>query len=251
MPSFEDEIANNFSNFKAKWQTELSTVQSALATSEAIYLKSYQRLTSLNAWRELLLENELPSEAHNFFCESQNDAVSSHVFAYLGSWRAALQFLRSCIENVFFCEYYKDHPIELRLWAHGRHQLGFNEMMNYFYKHPDIEGISNNLTGLQLIQREYSVLSRAVHSSATSFRMTVPNGKTNLWTSEVRRLQAWSTREYQTITGINLFLMSIHRDKLQGAKLPGLRKAIGPTIGSTALRKAIRNGIAVNLQVTI
>lgn len=250
MPNFEGEITGNFSSFSTKWQAELSTVQTTLATSEVIYLESYKRLTSLNAWRELLLRNIISSESYSFFCEAQNDAVSSHVFARLGSWRAALQCLRSCIENVFFCEYYKDHTIELRLWSQGRHRLGFNEMLNYFQKHPDVDSVDSSVSGLERIQNEYTVLSRAVHASAISFRMTVPDGQTNLWTSDISRLGAWNTRERQTLTGLNLLLIVLHRSALQGASLPGLRQAVALIIRSSTLRKSIRVNLGVNLNIT-
>lgn len=250
MPSFESEVVSNFSSFNTKWKAELSTVQTALDASEAIYLESYKRLTSLNAWRELLLSNIISSEAYGFFYEAQNDAISSHVFARLGSWRAALQCLRSCIENVFFCEYYKDHIVEQRLWSQSQHRLGFNEMLNYFQRHPDIANIESSISGLERIQHEYTVLSRAVHASSTNLRMTVPDGQTNLWTSDISRLGAWNTRERQTLTGLNLVLITLHHIALQGTRLPGLRQAIALIIRSSTLRKSIRVNFGVNLNIT-
>jgi len=250
MPSFEDEITSNFFHFSERWQAELTSVQGDLATSEAIYLASYKRLTSINAWRDLLLKNELSPESYGFFCEAQNDALSSHVFARLGSWRASLQSLRSCIENVLFSEYYRDHPIELRQWNQDRHRMGFSEMISYFRKHPDIVDIDAQLTGLDRIQTQYASLSRSVHSSAVSYRMTVPDGETNIWTSEISRLRSWNIKEHHTITGINFLLLCIHRSSLQGARLSGLRQAIGLTIRSNPLRYKIKSDFGVNLRVT-
>ena len=162
----------------------------------------------------------------------------------------ALQCLRSCIENICFCEYYRDHPVELKLWNKGRHQLGFSGMVTYFQKHPDVESIQSNLTGLDIMQKEYSILSRAVHSSSPSFRMTVAHGNTKLWTSENKQLKAWSTRELQTMIGINLFLIVMHSDKLQRAKLPGLRQSISLTIKTRSRRNAILSRVGVNLQLS-
>lgn len=250
MPSLEEEIKDNFNRFKTKWENELETVRGSLATSEKTFLDSYKRLTSINAWRELLIKNVVSEEAYNFFCEAQNDGVASHVFAGLGAWRAALKCLRSSIENVLFCEYYKDHPIELRLWAKGKHRLGFNEIISYFQKHPDIEGMIDDLAGLERLQKEYSTLSRAVHASDFNFRMTVPGGATNLWSSDNRKLGMWSTRERQTITGINLFLLVLHSKSVQGASLPGLRTSIGLTISSAAIRNKIRTSLNVNLDIS-
>ena len=63
----------------------------------------------------LVLEPRMTADSLAFFLEAQNDALVSHVFGNLGSWRSALKALRSCIENVAFCLYYKDHPVELHL----------------------------------------------------------------------------------------------------------------------------------------
>jgi hypothetical protein len=220
-----------------------------LGSSEELFLNSYTRLTSINAWRELLIKNEASDEAYRFFCEAQNDGVSSHVLAGLGSWRASLKCLRSCIENVLFCEYYKDHPIELRLWLLGKHRLGFSETINYFQKHPDVEGIKNDLAGLGRLQKEYSILSRAVHGSDFNFRMTAAGGTTNLWSSDNRKLNSWSTRERETLIGINLILLTLHSKALQGASLLGLRQSIGLIIKSPTLRNAIKAQLGVNLNI--
>jgi hypothetical protein len=249
MPAFEEELKHNFDSFTAKWKNELSTIQASLDASAQEFFNSYKRLTSINSWRELLIKNEVSEEPYRFFCEAQNDGVSSHVFARLGSWRAALKCLRSCIENVVLCEYYKDHPIELRLWAKGKHRLGFTEAISYLQKHPDIEGMAHELTGLGRMQKEYSILSRAVHGSAHNFRMTVPGGNTNLWSSESAKLGVWKTREIHTITAINLLLLALHSQSLQGTRLPGLRQSIAVTITSASLRSKIRTRFSVNLDI--
>ena len=249
MPDLEEEIKNNFDNFTVAWKGELTTIQTALDASEKVYLESYRRLTSINSWRELLVKNVMSDEAYRFFCEAQNDAVTSHVFARLGSWRAALKCLRSCIENILFSEYYKDHPVELRLWLQGMYKLSFTEAISYFQKHPDIEG-SADLAGLELLQKEYSTLSRAVHGSDSNFRMTGPGGATNLWSCDTTKLGMWSTRERLTITGVNLFLLVLHAKSMQGASLPGLRKSIGLTINSAKKRKEIKKDLRVNLDMS-
>lgn len=248
MPSAESEIKENFNSFKIKWKTELDNVHRLLGSSETLFLNSYIRLASINAWRELLIKNEVSDEAYRFFCEAQNDGVSSHVLAGLGSWRASLKCLRSCIENVLLCEYYKDHPIELRLWLMGKHRLGFSDTINYFQKHPDIEGATNYLTGLGRLQKEYSILSRAVHGSDFNFRMTAAGGTTNLWSSDNRKLNSWSTRA-ETLIGINLILLTLHSKALRGASLLGLRQSIGLAINSSTLKSKIKENLGVNLNI--
>ena len=44
--------------------------------------------------------------------------------------------------------------------------------MNYFKKHPNLPKLKTKVTGLEIIEKEYQVLSRAVHASAKAFRMT-------------------------------------------------------------------------------
>lgn len=247
MPNLEQEIAANFRRFEQNWFRELQTAYSNLTGAEETYLTSYLRIASLNAWRSLLIGATYPDGPRAFFTEAQNDAISSHVFARLGSWRAALKFLRSCIENTFYCEYYKDHLIEYRLWESGKHRIGFSEMLTYFRQHPDILNLRGDLSGLDRLGKEYATLSRAVHGSAVGFRMTDETGLTNIWNSDLAKLGSWHTRERRTLTGINLFLLSLHRNSLQGAALPGLRQAVSLTIGSETVRVAIQDELGVSL----
>lgn len=246
MREFEEEVAANFRRFDAEWPAESSLVRADLSTFEDKYLQSYRRLTSLNAWRAYA-SNTLPDNANSFLKEAHNDAVSSHVFARLGSWRTALKAIRSCVENVLYCEYYKDHPVEMRLWEQGRHRLGFSEMLSYFRGHPDISVLPDDLTGLTRIEAEYATLSRAVHGSAVSFRMTTSEGLTNLWSADVARVGAWSTREKHTIVGLNLFLVALHRNNLEGTSQPGLRQAIALALDSHKQRDRIRDILGVNI----
>lgn len=246
MREFEQEIAANFRRFETAWPAELELVQSELGNSEEKYLQSYRRLTALNAWRTFVDDNFAPG-ARDFFREAHNDAVSSHALARLGSWRAALKAIRSCIENVLYSEYYKDHPVELRLWGQGQHILGFSEVLSYLRRHPDISGLPDDFAGLDRIEKEYATLSRAVHGSATSFRMTTSEGLTNLWSADPTKLGSWSTREKHTLIGLNLLLIALHKNALQGAGLPGLRQAIALTLDSDRQRDGIRDTFGVNL----
>jgi hypothetical protein len=247
MPSYIDEVKANFQRFTAAYLTELSSVQASISNHEDIFVESYQFLTSINVWRELIIKNRVAESAYAFFVEAHNDAVSSHAFARMGSWRAALKSLRSCIENVLFCEYYKDHPVELRLWDQGKHKISFSETMNYFDSHPDISDLPTDFTDLPRLQREYGTLSRAVHGSAPSFRMTGDDGFTNLWICDVARIGSWHTREHAVILCINYFLLSLYRELLQGAQFPGLRQAIGLCLNSQHHRDKVRDTIGVNI----
>lgn len=249
MNSVGDEVRGNFEIFKSKWTSELGSVQQSMTQYNALYLISYKRLTSLNSWRELIIKQKVSEGAYSFFCEAQNDAVTSHVFAQLGSWRASHKCLRSCIENILFCEFYKDHQVELKLWETGQHRTGFSELISYFRRHPNLEGLSDRVHGLERLQTEYSVLSRAVHGTGVNFRMTSPGGKTLLWSPDKAKLGVWATREKGVILGINLLLMAIYKEYIQGASLPGLRKAISYSISLQELRNDVKSEISVNLDL--
>jgi hypothetical protein len=225
MKDLKDEIRLRFDRFEAAWQTELTTVAKALEKAEGVYFQSYLQLVSLNAWRSELLASNISSDSASFFLEAQNDGLVSHVFARIGSWRSALKSLRSCLENTAFCLYFKDHPVELTLWKTGKYKPGFSSTVEYLAGHPALDGIDQAVTGLDIFAKEYGTLSKAVHGSA-AFQMTMEKGATSLWTDSVRSLGKWRTRERLVLQSINLLLMTVFRDQLQGAQRPQLRKAI-------------------------
>jgi len=247
MTSFEREIETHFDNFDDRWPKELAEVKSALGDSRSFFIRSYRRISSLSAWRSFVINNVCHPNTAKFFIEAHNDAVSSHVFARVGSWRASLKFLRSCIENILFCEYYKDHPIEMRLWDKGEHRVNFSDLLNYFHTHPDVTPSLPAVTALERIKRAYGMLSRAVHGSDVSFRMTELDEHTNIWTDDIRRLGQWNTREREVIIAVNMLLLTLHKDLLQGTSLPGLRQTISFSITSQRIRDSILHSLNINL----
>jgi hypothetical protein len=222
------EIDANFEVFDKAWQAEMIKVATELQGDVATYSASYRRLVSLQAWRTHLA-SRISEESLSFFLEAQNDALTSHVFARLGSWRSALKALRSCIENVCFCLYYKDHPIELTLWRSGQHKPTFNELFIYFEQHPE-RVKQPSVDAMPLIRKEYPTLSLAVHASAKHFRMTEDIQSTLLWSAAKDRKGKWQTREREVIMALNLLLLALFRKDLTGASLVGLREAIGLAI---------------------
>jgi len=226
MRNLVNEVNVNFESFDSSWRKRLDEVASELKKYSAEYAASYQPLVSLQAWKADLLEANVDSKALAFFIEAQNDGLVSHVLAALGSWRGALQALRSCIENVCFCLYYKDHPVELELWDQGKHRLGFASMHEYLEHHPAVAPVLSNNDALTVLKSEYGTLSRAVHASGATFRMAGTPEDLNLWIGDKARLGSWMTRERQTLMAINLLLLMLFRVHLQGAAVPGLRKAI-------------------------
>jgi len=221
---FINDIENSFPAFTKSWKDGLTSCTTVLDGQAPKFMESYRRLVTLNAWRETVVEQEMAEEAFLFFVEAQNDALVSHVFARMGAWRSALKSLRSCIENVMYGLYYRDHSIELRRWQSGDHRLPFKDLFEYFESHPDLEGAST-CSGLAQIRQEYRTLSRAVHASARSFRMT-KKGMPAFWQPDAGSLGAWSVREREVLIGLNLLLLAFFRRRLQGSALSGLRQAI-------------------------
>ena len=227
MSQLKTEVEANFQKFSLSYQQSAQATSLALqAHQDTYYAESYQRIVTLQAWRAELLERTISKDSLLFFLEAQNDALTSHVHARSGAWRSALQSLRSCIENTLFSLYYKDHPAELRLWLEGKHRLAYSEMADYFEKHPSLLKIKREMAGRDLLDEQYSTLSRAVHASAASFRMSVEGVGPQLWSAEVARLGKWSSNEGAVLVGINRLLMALFREELQKTRLPNLRKAI-------------------------
>src|SRR5579863_3506727 len=199
------ETEANFSAFDGDWRKHMANVSADLAKQRSKYLESYRRIVSLQAWRSFL-ETRVSESSLSFFLEAQNDALTSHVFANLGSWRAALKALRSSIENVMFCLYYKDHPVEFVLWEAGQHKPPIADFISYLDRHP--QRIKEaTVDPIPHIQAEYATLSKAVHASAKNFRMTKDVKTTLLWSSAVASFGQWQTREAAVLLNLNLLLL--------------------------------------------
>jgi hypothetical protein len=222
------ETEANFDAFDADWRKHMADVSAELAKQRPKYLESYRRIVSLQAWRSFL-EGRVSDASLSFFLEAQNDALTSHVFADLGSWRSALKALRSCIENVMFSLYYKDHPIEFTLWEAGHHKPPISDFVSYLERHPqrikepDVDPIPH-------IQAEYATLSKAVHASAKNFRMTKDIKTTLLWSSALPSFGQWQDREAAVLLNLNLLLLVHFRTALSGAAGTALREAVSLAI---------------------
>lgn len=241
-----EEIRNNFSTFQTEWIKELTSRLTDLPTRAAKLEESYIRLTSLQAWRAGIIEPHLSSGSAGFFAEAQNDALIAHVQASLGSWRVALKSLRSCLENVLLGLYYKDHPVELKLWEAGRFRLGVSEAIQYFQSHPLVHGLPESITGLGIIHQEYGKLSKAVHASSVDFRMTADGKAVSLWTDDKAREGVWESHEKKTLQGLNLLMLVMFSESLRGTSLSSIRQTLGFVIPRSKDQE-----IKDNLKVTI
>lgn len=242
--SLAAELDGNFNKFSGRFDKELASVRVVLGSHRKLFLESYIRIASLNAWREQLFKTVLSEGSLAFFLEAQNDALMSHVLARFGSWRAANQMLRNFLESAVQCLYFKDHPIELQQWLSGRFKLGFSATITYLEKHPDILPV-HALSGLANLQREYKTLCMAVHGAAT-FRMTNVTTGTKLWEANLANLGKWATRENAIIQNVNCLLLTMFRMQLQGARMPALREILAYVIAPSKFA-AIKSKLSVVL----
>lgn len=226
MENFINEVSANFERAFGQITSESNRVITELNAQKIKFRESYFRMVSINAWREVIINNKASENCTSFFREANNDLYSSHILARHGSWRVSLMAIRSFIENTLFGLYYLDHPVELRLWQAGEHKLGFSETLKYIESHPDFNSdklISNSLSELK---NEYALLSKAVHGSSESFRMSVDGKVHGLSSTDKAKLGAWLTREKAVLNAINILFICFFKEHVSGSSNSSLRKSI-------------------------
>lgn len=248
MAAGESEIDRTFRQFSGETWNAIQNARTALTAYESRYATSYRRLVALNAWRHSVLEQLVPDASLAFFIEAQNDAILSHVQARVGCWRLALKSLRSLIENSIAFLYYMDHPVELSRWDTGEYRIGAAKLFEYLENHPTLAGVPPEATGLEILKREYGVLSRAVHASSEGFRMTVDAPVPSIADPEMGKLGMWLTRERHAIIGVVTLLVALFHVHISGAAQPGLRVAVGQALPGL-LRNTLQSTWGVVLRV--
>jgi hypothetical protein len=246
MSDLSDELDLNAEAFRDKWKLDLVTNLADLGQSDK-FIRSYRRISALQALRTSIIAPLYGADVGAFFVEAQNDALTSHVFASFGAWRSSLNALRSCIEDAFGALYFKDHPVELRLWNKGKFRLGFSSAYKYFSDHPNLDGLQDGLTGLEAIKDEYATLSKAVHGSAKNFRMTDDAAGLLLWSTQAAKLGAWETRHRKVLEATCLLVVSLHAEKLQGVAHANLRAVLGHAIGANR-RTQLRETLHIHIE---
>lgn len=229
MTKLSDEVKNNYEAFAEKLPKTLVS-NCNLFKSKPELIESYARIASINALKIDLVDQRFPKGAAHFFFEAHNDLLLSHVNASFGSWRPALQSLRSFMENTLAAIYFSDHPIEFEKWRDGKFSIPPKELREYISDHPRISNLSKELKLKDLMDREYSTLSKAVHGSNVSFRMTTDDGRTNIADPNQAELGKWSTRERSTIDICITAMIGVLREHLEGAKMQNLRSALSLTL---------------------
>jgi hypothetical protein len=235
MTTLEKELRANLKAFTAGWNKEAQKNWASL-NDENAFFESYARLSAFSALKTDVVLPSVSVESRAFIIEAHNDALTSHVLAGTGAWRASLKSLRSCIENCLAGLYYTDHPIEYRLWSAEKFKTTASAMFDYFGSHPDLTDASTVQSGVAQLIKEYSTLSRAVHGSSANFRMTDAASEVLLWSDDKTRLGMWSTREHKTIGALSCLICFLFRTRLTGTQHSAVRDVLRYALSSTQKR---------------
>ena len=230
-----DEIRANYLAFSNNASNSIVANIATFRGDERL-AESYARVAAINA----------PKGPANFFFEAHNDALLSHVSASFGSWRPALQALRSFLENTMAAIYFLDHPIEFQKWGAGSFFIPAKDLREYIADHPKLTKVTKDLNFRAALDKEYSPLSKAVHGSSALFRMTTADGKTNIASPIASDLGKWSARERCTVDICMTALVGILSEHLDGAKMQNLRSVLGIAIQPKS-RNALKNHLSVSI----
>lgn len=239
------DINLNYLAFSKKFPREISKNVIKFRGNQKL-IESYARVAALNSVKVDLVSHNFREGAARFFFEAHNDALVSHVNASFGSWRPALQALRSFFENTLASVFFQDHPVELKKWEMGKFRISPRELRDYVVDHPSVLDVGVMLNLKIALDSEYSTLSQAVHGSNSLFRMSTSDGKTNYATASVADLGKWAARERQTIDLCTCVLVAVLHEFLDGAKLAEVRKSL-----SFALQKNSRTALKTKLGISI
>lgn len=240
-----NEIEANYIAFSQAVSDSIVSNIASLKGSEKL-AESYARIAAINAIKVDIVEPHFPKSAAHFFFEAHNDALLSHVNASFGSWRLALQTLRSFMENTMAAIFFLDHPVEFEKWSIGEFQLSPKQMREYIAEHPKLASLVKDLDLKAALDKEYGTLSKAVHASNSLFRMTAADGKVNIANPSTAELGKWSARERSTIDLCISVLVGILCDYLDGAKMQNLRTVLGVAV-QTKSRSALKKHLNVSI----
>ncbi|NGO56245.1 hypothetical protein, partial [Allomesorhizobium camelthorni] len=242
--SIEREIAANSMRFYEDWLADLVDNAKHLS-KDKLHVESFARLSALNGVISVVSASFDP-ESRKFLLEAQNDAVLSHVGATFGSWRLSLQSLRSFAENSLCALYYVSHPIELKLWERGKYRIGFRDLAKFMSSHPDLEGYDCAVSSVNDLEKEYAELSKAVHGSAKTFRMTDSVSDILLWDRANGKFGKWTTRQRNTISCVVVILLALFDKSFQGAQHLEIRRSLNFVLSATKA-KLVSDQIKINI----
>lgn len=219
---------------------------SAAIRVDARIAPPYAHALALESWRRNLLDNALGSGLDLWY-EAQNDFLLCLVHAGRGVWRSSLQALRSFVENSTSAVFFSEHPVEARRFESGDFRLTWSESKKYFASYPYSTPAAFRDPLWRSLDHEYAELSKAVHGSTRSFRMTAANAFPVLSSSDPALIGAWKTRVNHSARAVHLLLLQHFQDQLVGARLPALREEVARAL-SAAERTKIRTSLGIVLR---
>lgn len=237
------EILKNCNEYHSKLQLDILNSYST-NISNPHTIESYKRVIALGAL-SVGVKDSCSAESYQFFTEAQNDILCSHLLVTIGSFRAALISLRNAIENTLFFIYYKDHHVEHQLWLSGKHRLKFSHLFEYLEDHPAHTSPKMKEVCTKL-RDEYSTLSKAVHGSATHFRMTNTKDFPNIVGVDKVSFSKWNSRSIAVFTSIVITIFAHFADSFSGARLTHQRDVIGEALGKHA-KDFLRNELGISV----
>jgi len=137
------------------------------ADMDTAFKRAHKAVYGLCIWPDEFAHS--PIHQRVFLEELRSDILQSIHMALIGFKKPVALLLRSAIEDLLRHVYYYDHPIEFeRLERTPSCYEKINDLWQYVKKHPRLEKLLDESNSIELLEDDYAVFSRFVHSSSTS-----------------------------------------------------------------------------------
>jgi len=135
---------------------------------DAAFKRAHKAVYGLCIWPQEFAKS--PIHQRVFLEELRSDVLQSIQMALVGFRKPVALLLRSAIEDILRHLYYFDHHIEfekLELSSSCYEKIG--DLWQYAKKHPRLAKVFAESNAIELLENEYAVFSRFVHSSSTDY----------------------------------------------------------------------------------
>jgi len=140
---------------------------SQIAEIGATFKRAHKVIYGLCVWSNEFVRS--PIHQRVFLEELRSDVLQSIHMSLIGFKKPVALLLRSAIEDLLRHIYYYDHPIEFeKLEKKPSSYTRMNQLWKYAKEHPRLEELFAESKAIELLENEYAVFSRSVHSSSAS-----------------------------------------------------------------------------------
>lgn len=137
------------------------------ADMDIAFKRAHKAVYGLCIWSHEFARS--PIHQRVFLEELRSDILQSIHMALIGFKKPVALLLRSAIEDLLRHVYYYDHQIEFeKLERKPSSYVKINDLWQYAKKHPRLEKLFEKSKSIDLLENDYAVFSRFVHSSSTS-----------------------------------------------------------------------------------